>query len=52
MISTDRRSRAARLRVLLPALVPLLVAALLLSVIVPAFETRRVIRLLQEISEI
>jgi len=52
MISTDRRSRAARRRVLLPALVPLLVAALLLSVIVPAFETRRVIRLLQEISEI
>jgi signal transduction histidine kinase/CHASE3 domain sensor protein len=50
--SIVRHGGAASWRILSPALVPFLVATLLLSVIVPALEMRRVMRLLREITEV
>jgi signal transduction histidine kinase len=52
VIPVRHLSWPASRRVVSVALVPLLVAVLLLSVIVPALEMRRVTRLLQEITEV
>ena len=52
LISRFRLTLPSSRRVVSLALVPLLVTTLLLSVIIPAFEMRRVTRLLQEITEV